>query len=211
MVISTRATSGIKPRVLYIDIMSFGDHFFFVKDLHWTWQAALTRLRNFFAFLRNSDWVPKVLLAAASASKQTIKKWQFSRTIDLQRGERTMPQGIKTMIVELCHDCEFSHERAWILSPVRALLDYTDARFRRVYDGFVMDYTKERVNLIDAVRTSAEQRIRTLLPILPDLSKTDPSRSVDGTTNLYMRGVPSVLTKELGNPQITVRPLRQAL
>ena len=206
---------------LYIDGMNYGGRFFKGRD-HWNVIFAIEEIKSFVESAKKSGVELKVFIDADMLTKEAKKKWKTRREREVRKSERRSPQGMNAILgdafmengVSVLYSWEADNddtlaayaqkEGAGILSEDQDFFRYVGKTYR-VFCAYSIDADDSMITLTEVFKRRRVSR-RPIAEILPKAPSTIPRF----TGNLYQRGTPTPLIKEMGNCHIKIRPLRQA-
>jgi hypothetical protein len=195
-----------EDRLLYVDLLNFGDYFFPLSD--WNVTKAFQRVRGFVSASANSHFKIKVFIDDAVPSIESERKWKTRREKEVRKGTKNMPTSMSRMLGEMFHDCGvdtiysdemdcdttiacFAHaDGADILSDDKDLFRYTDASYT-LYSDFQIK--SKRMFIYPKPRPTGKSLAS--LPIGPKPAVRSSCLHIEN--GVYRRGVVTPLVRAL--------------
>ena len=219
--VSPKGSVDRPKKLLYFDAANYARSFFCVHQ-RWNLTAAQSKVKKFHDASKRSGWTLVAFFDQAAMTKEAQEKWRKRREREVERGERSVPQGCLRLLGDMlsacgvdvrysieadCDDTIAFHAQvdgASILSQDRDFLRYRGATYK-LYKQYLV-----RKGQLILVEQDGERKSdwRELEPP-PEYGQCNPFRDcIENKT--YLRGSPSPLVA-LGNLHIQVRPIRTAL
>ena len=220
-----------ETKLLYIDAMNIMNVIFRATPLpnHWDFDFSFSQVKKLVNAAKASNIQIKLFFDCDNPSEEAIKKWVGRREKEVEEGYRTMPATSGFLLGNMFAKCgvethysyeadnddtlasHAQHDKAAILSKDRDFFRYE----KRNYQVFSEFHFKKDGGLLLIPSPHKESNIDTLpRPIItppPKTTPTNPRAMTLKTEEIWRMGAPSPLVRDLYNPYLVLRPLRQAL
>ena len=216
-------------KLLYVDILNFSRSFFPSRIPHHHLRTPIKLIQRFIKAANASGFEIVVFIDAVQTSKEAIQKYVSRRTKEVIKGKHNMPEGLEALLadsfrangVKVFYSTNVDnddavaafahHNKGAIFSQDNDFFRYNGANYP-VYKAFKVN--KNRLILDPTIgnpKRISDISTREILDALPEVTESNPRLISVFLNSQYRRGTGSILIKELGNPHLIARPLRQAL
>jgi len=218
-------------RLLYIDAMNIMSSIFPASSIpnHWDLDSSFLKVKKLVNAAKVSNIQIKMFFDCDNPSEEAIQKWTLRREQEVEERYRTMPATSGFLLGNMFSQCgvetHYSYEsdnddtlaffaqndKASILSKDRDFFRY-QGRHYEIFSDF--DYNKDgTLKLVPSSNTTSRFGTlpRQIISPPPKTLQMNPRAITLKTQATWRMGSPSPLVRDLGNPYITLRPLRQAL
>lgn len=213
----------MEQKLLYIDIMNYASKFININN--WDLKYTYNKIKKFVIFSRKSGITIKVFIDAGIETHEGMKKWKKRRENEIITEKKNMPQSMSVLLGDIFRkfniEVYYSYDKdnddtiafyankdnANILSQDKDFFRYQNFKYI-VYKNFYYKNNKLILTKHEDCYTKSSKR---LIKECPKLLNEEPSLVYLKSKHIYIRGTVTPLVKYMGNPHITIRPLRQAL
>lgn len=218
-------------KLLYIDAMNIMSTIFHATSLpnHWDLDSSFSKVKKLVNAAKASNIQIKLFFDCDNPTEEAINKWVLRREKEVEEGFRTMPATsgflLGNMFSHFGIETHYSYEadnddtlaayaqndKASILSKDRDFFRYQDRKYE-IFSEY--DYKADgTLKLLPSAYNSIKFGTlpRQIISPPPKTIPKNPRAITLKTQETWRMGSPSPLVRELGNPYLLLRPLRQAL